>query len=90
MMNEINRVSRNTSVVSLAGYILRCLEVNAEEPVLLHAIGASSISQTVKSRIRAKNILAQQNKKVIFDEWFTVNEIDGAERTGIIFSIALL
>jgi stage V sporulation protein SpoVS len=88
-MRELNvlKVAGKSSVPSVAGSIVKSIEDGRD--VELHAIGASAVNQTCKAIATARGILATKGIEALSRLGFSTTEINGEERTMIIFKIIL-
>jgi stage V sporulation protein SpoVS len=86
-MSEMNvlKVAGKSSVPSVAGSIVKSLESGKE--VELHAIGASAVNQTAKAIATARGILASKAKDLYCAIGFSETEIEGEQRTLIVFKV---
>lgn len=84
-MKRIIKVASNSSVPSVAGSIVKSLEENKQ--VEVHTIGASATSQCVKALASARGILASKGYDLMFVPGFGSTEIDGQEKTMMIFRV---
>lgn len=90
MKQTINlKVSGKSNVSSVAGSIVKSITEGGNN-VELHAIGASSVNQTVKAIASASGILATKAITVCTRIGFSETEINGATKTMMIFKIILL
>lgn len=89
MKDNINvlKVAGNSTVSSVAGSIVKSIEDGKK--VELHSIGASSINQTCKAIATARGILATKGYDALTKIGFSQTEINGQERTMMIFKIVL-
>lgn len=89
-MNEVNilKVAGKSNVSSVAGSIVKSIEDGKK--VELHSIGASSINQTVKAIATARGILSAKGHEALVRIGFSETEINGCEKTMMIFKIILM
>ena len=89
-MKQVNilKVSGNSSVPSVAGSIVKSIEDG--RGVELHCIGASSVNQTCKAIATARGILSTKGKEALVRVGFSQTEINGEERTMMVFIIILV
>lgn len=88
-MKEVNilKVAGKSSVSSVAGSIVKSIEDNKN--VELHAIGASSVNQTVKAIATARGILSAKGYEALVRIGFSETEINGSEKTMMKFKIVI-
>ena len=88
-MSNVNvlKVAGKSNVSSVAGSIVKSIEDH--KSVELHAIGASSVNQTCKAIATARGILSTKGKEALVRIGFSQTEINGEERTMMIFIIIL-
>lgn len=84
---NILKVAGHSNVSSVAGSIVKSIEDGNR--VELHAIGASSVNQTCKAIATARGILSTKGKEALVRIGFSQTEINGEERTMMIFIIVL-
>lgn len=89
-MKETNilKVSGNSAVPSVAGSIVKSVEDG--KGVEIHAIGASAVNQTCKAIATARGILSTKGKEALVRVGFSSTQINGEERTMMIFIIVLV
>lgn len=85
---NILKVSGNSAVPSVAGSIVKSIEDG--RGVELHCIGASAVNQTCKAIATARGILSTKGKEAVTRIGFSTTEINGEERTMMIFIIVLV
>lgn len=83
----IIRVAGGSQVSGVSGSIAKSIRANKD--IEIHAIGASAISQAVKSITTARGILATSGIDLLIKTGFGTTVIDGQERTMIIFKPVL-
>lgn len=86
-MVNILKVAGKSSVPSVAGSIIKSIESGKD--VELHAIGASSVNQAAKAIATARGILASKARDLYCAVGFSETEIDGEQRTLIVFRIVV-
>jgi len=84
---NILKVAGKSSVLSVAGSIIKSIESGKD--VELHAIGASSVNQAAKAIATARGILASKARDLYCAVGFSETEIDGEQRTLIVFRIVV-
>ncbi len=84
----ILKVAGKSTVSAVAGSIVKSIEDSKD--VELHAIGASSVNQTVKAIATARGILATKGLEALVRIGFSETTIDGEVRTMMIFKIILV
>lgn len=90
MNNNTNilKVAGHSPVSSVAGSIVKSIEDGKR--VELHAIGASAVNQVCKAIASARGILSSKGKEALTRIGFAQTEINGEERTMMIFIIILV
>lgn len=88
-MKEVNvlRVAGKSNVPAIAGSIVKSIEDNKD--VELHAIGAGAVNQTVKAIGTARGILASKGLDLYAKIGFGSTDINGEEKTMIIFRLVI-
>lgn len=84
---NVLKVAGNSPVSSVAGSIVKSIADG--KGVELHAIGASSVNQTCKAIATARGILSAKGYEALTRVGFSQTEINGEERTMMIFIIVL-
>lgn len=84
---NILKVAGKSNVSSVAGSIVKSIEDNRD--VELHAIGASSVNQTVKAIATASGILATKGISTLARIGFSETTIDDEIRTMMVFKLVL-
>ena len=85
---SILRVAGKSSVKAVAGSITKSFEDKKE--VEIHVIGASAISQAIKSCAMARGFLATKGYDLVVSPGFSSTIIDGEEKTTIRLVLKLL
>ncbi len=82
---EILKVSSRSRPKAVAGALATVVE--RDKKVVLHAIGAGAVNQAVKAIAIARGFVAPRGIDLVTTIAFSSIEIDGAERTGIKFTV---
>jgi len=85
---KLIRVTAYSRVASVAGAIAGIIRDHSAAEV--QAIGAPAVNQMVKAVITARRYLSDEGVTTSCEPSFVDLDIDGAERTAIRFSIAVL
>lgn len=85
-MKKELRIKGGSPVKEVAGSIVKSYEEGAET-IELRAIGASAVNQAVKALATARSIFALQGFDAYFRIGYGKQEIDGEERTVMIFRV---
>ncbi|MEZ4714264.1 MAG: stage V sporulation protein S [Caldilineaceae bacterium] len=85
------RVSATTNATQLAGAIAKSVR-DSEPCILLQAVGAGAVNQTIKSIAIARTFLAQDDVglDLITTPEFTEVRMGNAERTAILFTVDIV
>lgn len=78
-MTKTFRVSGQAAIHTLAGAIAHVLR--ADEDVILRAIGANAVNNSVKAIIVARNYVKDDNIQIVVIPQMSNTEIAGDERT---------
>lgn len=84
MKEVVLKVSGSSNVKSLAGCIAKTLKGEGNtvaSNVVLHCIGAASLSQAVKAVAVARGFLASNGRDIVVRPGFDVTVVEGEERT---------
>lgn len=82
---EILKVSAKSSPNGVAGAIAGLIKENGK--VEVQAIGAGAVNQTVKAVTIARGFMVPTGVDIVCSPAFTEVNIDGAEKTGIRFTV---
>ena len=82
---EILKVSAKSSPNGVAGAIAGLIKENGK--VEVQAIGAGAVNQTVKAVTIARGFMVPTGMDIVCSPSFTEVTIDGAEKTGIRFTV---
>ena len=85
---KLIRVTAHSHVASVAGAIAGIIRDHSAAEV--QAIGAPAVNQMIKAIITARRYLSDDGVATKCEPSFVDVDIDGAERTAIRFSIAVL
>lgn len=87
MTNNL-KVAGKSSVKSVAGSIVKSFEEGNE--VVMYAIGASSVNQSIKAVALARGIMSSKGYDLYVAPGFSTTQIDGEEKTSIRLVLKLL